>query len=117
MRGAIERASGSAVSLDVSTVERDGQARVWWGITPVDLFFAYDPIHAAMREDARQVPFGDGTIPILSPEHLVVCKAVFDRPQDWVDIAAIGAAKTALDPKSCLTWLGRVEFRTATVAI
>lgn len=101
-------AAGSDVTLDAAAVARDGQGRAWWGTTPIDLFFACHPIHDAMRHGARRVPFADGTIPILSPEHLVVCKAVFDRPQDWVDIDAVLATGTALDAGSCLTWLGRI---------
>src|SRR5438067_991257 len=30
---------------DVATVERDGQVRVFWGETPVDLFFSTHPFH------------------------------------------------------------------------
>src|SRR5207344_387269 len=53
---------------------RDGQARVMWDQTPIDLFFAYDPFHDAAAAARRTVPFADASIPILSPEHLVVCK-------------------------------------------
>src|SRR3954471_3080600 len=42
-----------------SSVLRDGQGRVWWGRNPVDLFFAYHPLHDAMRAATRSVPFGD----------------------------------------------------------
>ncbi len=108
VRKALERVTGKKAPIDVVGVERDGQTRFWWETTPVDLFFDYDPIHDAMREDARAVPFGGGTIPILSPEHLIVCKAVFDRPKDWVDIDAIVVAKTVLQQKACLGWLERI---------
>jgi len=47
-------------------VRHDGQARVMWDSTPIDLFFSYDAFHDAAREARRQVPFGEGTIPILS---------------------------------------------------
>ncbi len=30
-----------------ATVTRDGQVRVMWDRTPIDLFFAYDPFHTA----------------------------------------------------------------------
>jgi len=108
LRKALERVTGKKARIDVAEVERDGQTRFWWETTPVDLFFNYDPIHDAMREDARAVPFGDVTILILSPEHLIVCKAVFDRPKDWVDIDAIVVAKTVLRQKACLGWLERI---------
>ena len=48
------------------------QARLASGRTPLDLFFVYDEVHDAMRDARRLVPFGDGTIPVLSPEHLVL---------------------------------------------
>jgi len=33
-----------------AAVERDGQCRLWWARTPIDLFFAYDEFHDAMRK-------------------------------------------------------------------
>jgi hypothetical protein len=72
--------------LDPAVLERDGQCRIWWGNNAVDLFFAYDPIHDAMRKQARRAPFAGATVSILSPEHLMVCKAMFDRRKDWLDI-------------------------------
>jgi hypothetical protein len=89
-------------------VERDGQVRVMWDSTPVDLFFAYDPFHDAAGRAVRRVPFAGTTIPILAPEHLVVCKVVFDRPRDWVDIDALLAAGTHVDAAEVLRWVGRV---------
>ena len=73
----------------LAKTRRDGQARVRWGRTPLDLFFAYDPFHDACHAARRSVPFGDARIPILAPEHLMVCKAVFARRKDWLDIEQI----------------------------
>lgn len=89
-------------------VQRDGQARVWWSDTPIDLFFAYDPFHEAAAERRRRVPFAESTIPILAPEHLVVCKTVFDRPRDWVDIDAVLELGTPVDAAEVLRWVGRI---------
>lgn len=89
-------------------VRRDGQARVMWEQTPVDLFFAYDPFHDAASRATRRVPFAESTIPILSVEHLIVCKAVFNRPKDWVDIDAILAEDAAIDVAEVLRWTGRI---------
>ncbi|GIU87108.1 MAG: hypothetical protein KatS3mg009_1623 [Acidimicrobiia bacterium] len=89
-------------------VRRDGQARVIWDATPIDLFFAYDRFHAAAAAATRTVPFGPTTIPILSAAHLVVCKAVFDRPRDWVDVEAMLAAGAEIDVAEALRWVGRV---------
>jgi hypothetical protein len=89
-------------------VARDGQARVMWTGTPIDLFFGYDAFHDAAARSTRTVPFADTQIPILGVEHLVVCKTVFDRPKDWVDIDAIVAADTQVDVAEVLRWVGRV---------
>jgi hypothetical protein len=87
---------------------RDGQTRVMWDETPIDLFFAYDAFHDAAADACRSVPFADATIPILAPEHLVVCKVVFNRPKDWVDIDAILDDDVALDVAEVLRWVGRI---------
>ena len=99
---------GVDVGLDVDELERDGQARLWWDRNPVDLFFSYDPFHEEMRRRARKVPFGDATIPILAPEHLTVCKAMFDRTKDWLDIEQILVATNPLDLAEIESWLKRM---------
>jgi len=99
---------GVDVDADEGKLNRDGQVRLWWDRNPVDLFFSYDPFHDEMRRSARKVPFADGTIPILSPEHLAVCKAMFDRPKDWIDIEQILVATEPLDLSEIETWLERM---------
>jgi hypothetical protein len=102
---------GIGVSVDEEVAElvrRDGQARVMWDNTPIDLFFAYDPFHEAAGNGRRVVPFADTTIPILAPEHLIVCKSVFNRPRDWVDIDAVLADDTEFDVAEVLRWVGRI---------
>jgi len=94
--------------LDPSALERDGQCRLWWGDNAVDLFFAYDPIHDEMRRESRRVPFGEVTISILSPEHLAVCKAMFDRQKDWIDIEQMLIAGDNLDLDKIEKWLVRM---------
>lgn len=88
---------GADPRTDEAALARDGQCRIWWGRTPVDLFYAYDELHDEMARQARRVPFGDDRIPILAPEHLLVCKAVFDRPKDWIDIEQVLTAVDYLD--------------------
>jgi hypothetical protein len=99
---------GVDVSISEAIVERDGQCRIRWGRTPLDLFFAYDPFHDAMDASARTVPFARTTIRVLSPEHLIVCKAAFDRPKDWLDIEQILVACEQLDLAETKRWLGRI---------
>lgn len=99
---------GADVEDGERLLRRDGQARVFWEDTPIDLFFAYDRFHAAAATSVRRVPFADDTIPILPVEHLVVCKAVVNRPKDWVDIQAVLDLETPVDPAEALRWLGRI---------
>jgi hypothetical protein len=78
----------------IAAAERDGQVRVWWERTPLDVFLDYDPLHANARRNARRVPFAGTEIPVLGPVELAVFKAVFDRTRDWADIEAMLAAET-----------------------
>jgi hypothetical protein len=94
--------------LDTKVLERDGQCRLWWNDNAIDLFFAYDPFHQEMRKQARRVPFAGTTIPVLAPEHLAVCKAIFDRRKDWLDIEQILVGTDELDQVEIETWLERM---------
>lgn len=79
-------------------VAADGQVRLWWGDTPVDLFLDYAPLHAQAARGRRSVPFAGRQISILGPVELVLFKALFDRPKDWVDIASVVEAGAIADP-------------------
>jgi hypothetical protein len=92
------------VAGDEATLQRDGQARWRWNGTPVDLFFANHPIHKAMGRATRRVPFGEDRIPILSPEHLLVCKVAFDRTKDWLDIEQMLLLVGDLDEAEVRRW-------------
>jgi len=104
----LEELGVSTGSLDPAALERDGQCRLWWGDNAVDLFFAYDPIHDEMQKQARRVPFGGVTVSILSPEHLAVCKAMFDRRKDWLDIEQMLFATDELDIPTIEDWLTKM---------
>jgi len=108
--GVLDRLAAVGVTGDqpADALARDGQVRLWWDRNPIDLFFSYDPFHDAARDAARTVPFADTTIPVLAPDHLVVCKAVFDRPKDWVDIDAMLAADAPVDAAEILRWVARI---------
>jgi hypothetical protein len=108
VRQALEPLGVDTTGAPDELIARDGQGRWWWGNNPVDLFFACHGIHAAMAKAVHTVPFGDVRIPILSPEHLVVCKAMFDRAKDWIDIDQVIAATPDLDVNEIRTWLGEM---------
>lgn len=99
---------GVAGEVSQESLQRDGQCRLYWDRTALDLFFAYDELHEAMRHATRLVPFGDIKLPILAPEHLVVCKAVFSRPKDWLDIEQVLVCTEDFDIDDVEQWLQRI---------
>lgn len=92
---------------DIRQISRDGQARVFWERTPIDLFFPRHEIHEALRERVQRVPFAGATIPILSATDLAIFKALFDRPKDWVDIAEM-LDYGEIDVADVRQWLVRI---------
>jgi hypothetical protein len=86
------------------TIAREGQVRLWWEDTPIDLFFDYVPVHADAARHRRTVPFSGTRIPVLGPIELAAFKAMFDRTRDWADIEAMLAAGT-VDPDAVRTTL------------
>jgi hypothetical protein len=103
--GALAHLGVTVSEADKALVARDGQARLDWDGSYLDLFFATLDFHRAMAARARTVRFGPVEIPILSPEHLIVCKAVFDRPKDWVDIEEMVAWGTEIDRAGAMRWI------------
>ena len=87
-----------------------GQLRCRWEHVPIDLFFAYDPLHASCRERTLRVPFGAGaSIPILSAEDLAIFKVLFDRAKDWRDLAELlFVLGPDFDAAYALGWLRRI---------
>lgn len=75
-------------------IARDGQTRLWWEQTPVDLFFDNLPIHADAAQHARTVPLGGATVQVIGPVELAVFKIMFDRTRDWADVEEMIAAET-----------------------
>jgi hypothetical protein len=106
--GAIAYLGVAVSAADRVAIERDGQARLDWDGSYLDLFFATLDFHREMARRSRQVQFGPVQIPILSPEHLIVCKAVFDRPKDWVDIEEMIAWGTEIDADEAFRWVEEI---------
>lgn len=98
----VERPAGTE-----ERVRGDGQARLWWEGTPLDLFFDYVPLHMAAARHVRRVPFAGAEIPVLGPVELAVFKVMFDRTRDWADIEAMLAART-LDADAVRETLGEM---------
>lgn len=81
-------------SSDADLLERDGQARLWWDTTPVDVFFNTTEFHEQAAERARWEPFGGRDLPFLACRDLAVFKAFFNRTKDWADLEAMAEAGT-----------------------
>ena len=106
--GALAHLGVSVAPADRASIKQDGQARLDWDGSYLDLFFATFELHLEMAKRSRQVSFGPVQIPILSPEHLIVCKVVFDRPKDWLDVEEMIAWGTAIDAIETLGWVREI---------
>lgn len=95
---------------------RDGQARLWWGTTPVDIFLNTTPFHEQVAERARLESFGGERVPFLACRDVAVFKAFFNRTRDWADLEAMADAGT-LDVEAVLgvmvNYLGGGDARVA----
>jgi hypothetical protein len=93
----------------VSRLEADGQCRLYWGRTPVDIFLPVAPFHEEIRTRALKVRFpGIGRpVAVLAGTDLTVFKALFDRPKDWVDISEM-VAYGSVDVPLAVDWLRRL---------
>src|SRR3954468_6793235 len=100
--------SGVAIPAETEdAIARDGQVRLWWDGTPVDLFFDYVPVHTDAARNRRTVPFEGVRIPVLGPVELAVFKVMFDRTRDWADIEAM-AERGTLDFDAVRATLARM---------
>jgi hypothetical protein len=86
---------------DLALLERDGQARLWWDRTPIDLFFNTTDFHLGAGDRARVEPFEGEEVPFLACRDLAVFKAFFNRTKDWADLEAMAEAG-ALDVEAVL---------------
>lgn len=73
---------------------RDGQARMWWDSTPVDLFLNTTEFHVGASARCRTELFAGLRLPFLSCSDLAVFKAFFNRDKDWVDLGEMAEAGT-----------------------
>jgi len=88
---------------------RDGQVRLWWDRTPLDLFFSYTELHDACLERRRRVPFDRERLYILSPEDLAIFKVLFARSKDWRDLHEMLLARGSdFDAAYAKGWLERI---------
>ena len=83
-----------ATDSDRALLVRDGQARLWWGSTPVDVFLNTTAFHERVAGRVRWEPFVGALLPFLACEDVAVFKAFFNRTKDWADLEAMQEAGT-----------------------
>ncbi len=71
---------------DIGRIEQDGQVRLWWESTPVDVFLNTTEFHARVADRSRRELFAGMEVPFLSCSDLAVFKAFFNRTKDWADL-------------------------------
>ncbi len=79
---------------DRRVLKRDGQVRVWWEDTPLDLFLNTTDYHEQAATRTRMESFAGTRIPFLSCLDVAVFKAFFNRTKDWADLEEMQAAGT-----------------------
>lgn len=78
----------------MATLRREGQVRLWWDRTPVDVFLNSTEYHADVAGRVRWETFLGRSLPFLSCHDLAVFKAFFNRTKDWADLEEMVAAGT-----------------------
>lgn len=79
---------------DRTILARDGQVRVWWDDTPLDLFLNTTDYHVEVAGRVRQERFAGVRVPFLACLDVAVFKAFFNRTKDWADLEEMQAAGT-----------------------
>lgn len=81
-------------AADLKRLTRDGQVRLWWDKTPIDLFLNTTGFHTEAAGRRRWETFMNQRMPFLSCNDLAVFKAFFNRTKDWADLEEMQAAGT-----------------------
>jgi hypothetical protein len=79
---------------DRSILRRDGQVRLWWESTPIDVFMNTSSFHEGIAGRSRLEDVGGRSFPFLGCEDLAVFKAFFNRRRDWADLEAMLVAES-----------------------
>ena len=87
-------ASVVVTSDNRAAIAADGQTRLWWGATPVDVFFNTTDFHGDVARRSRLESFAGIEVPFLACRDLAVFKAFHNRTRDWADLEEMVAADT-----------------------
>jgi hypothetical protein len=103
-----------AIDGDLIALELDGQTRLWWEQTPVDLFLDTTEFHGEAAQRRQIHEFGGRQLPFLGCSDLAVFKAFFNRTKDWADLEemlAIGALNVDQTIGVLVRYLGEDDER------
>ena len=78
----------------LATLRREGQVRLWWDQTPVDVFLNSTEYHQEVAQRIRWESFMGQQLPFLECHDLAVFKAFFNRTKDWADLEEMLSAGT-----------------------
>ena len=81
-------------ATDLAHCIDDGQVRVWWGTTPIDVFTNTTDFHIAAADRTVMHDFAAQNVPFLSCSDVAVFKAFFNRTKDWADLEEMMTAGT-----------------------
>jgi hypothetical protein len=98
----VARSSG-----ELASAESEGQVRLWWQDTPIDIFLNVHPFHEEVASGVRQVPFSGRVIPVVGCSALAVFKALLSRTKDWADIEAM-VDMGEMNLTDALPWLTQI---------
>ena len=109
--------SGVAVTAaNRKELTSDGQSRLMWDKTPLDVFLNTTDYHEQAATRVRVHEFGGARVPFLGCTDLAVFKVFFDRTKDWADLEEMADAKS-LDVERVVgvlaTYLGLDDHRVA----
>ena len=99
---------------DLKAVVNEGQVRLWWDNTPVDIFLNTTDFHKQASQRVRWEQFAGIETPFLACQDIAVFKAFFNRSRDWADLEEMRDANT-LDIEQVIgvlaTYLGNDDER------
>lgn len=84
----------SIPSGELQRLAREGQVRLWWGTTPIDVFLNTLALHERASSRIRWEQFLDHSIPFLACTDLAIFKAFYNRTKDWADLEEMASAGT-----------------------
>ena len=97
----------TVTDASIAAAEREGQVRVWWDDTPIDVFLNVHQLHDEVADGVRDVVFEGREIPVVGCTALAVFKALLGRTKDWADIEEM-VAVDALNLPHAVAWIERL---------